>query len=170
VFAIDLELRTLPHGPVTGSSVCTSLSRGALSFSQGLPYVHAPAPREPFVQPLMQPESTRGAAAKPSPDVGAIARQRCVTNLTNRRIGSINAVGDMSIDWIVLEKTIVQYHPGASKSPAPGRSERRRNQRVLPLCAMAHDRTAPRKKRGGGGGGWLAVGTGAQGLGGARCG
>ena len=54
----------------------------------------------------MQPESTRGAAAKPSPDVGAIARQRCVTNLTNRRIGSINAVGDMSIDWIVLEKTM----------------------------------------------------------------
>lgn len=39
-------------------------------------------------------------------DVGAIVRQRSVTNVTNRHTGSTNTVGNMSIDWIVLGKPL----------------------------------------------------------------
>ena len=99
VFVIDLELRTLPHGLIG----VTSLSRSSLSFPQSFSYVHASAPAAPrntFIQPLKQPEPEpmRSVAAKHSPDMGPISRQRSVTNVTNRRTGNINTVGDMSIN------------------------------------------------------------------------
>ena len=82
-----------------------NVSRTSLHTLTPLPTPLSP-PREPFIWPSTQsePEPTTGAVAEAEirPDSGVLGRQR---SARSRRATSTSTVGDMSIDWIVPERS-----------------------------------------------------------------